>query len=278
MHQKERTFHEVALEYASRKNPEWCDLSARSRQIYMSGIELLRRFFGLNVREITRPMVIELKDDLYSSRGNCRIALSVLSNILRYAHDRGYVDFNQAIRLRGLPKQKTIARWTEKEVETFLSTSAPKMKIAAALAYYTGQRRSDLVKMKWADYDGEVIELCQQKTASYLVIPVHPRLRKLLDEQPVESPFILTNAYGQPLTAETLQKAMRREGKRLGIDKSIHGLRKSAAAALAEMGCTVHQIQAITGHKSLKEIQRYTAEADQRRLAREAMKTWKSKS
>ena len=52
---------------------------------------------------------------------------------------------------------------------------------------------------------------------------------------------------------------------------SAHGLRKAAARRLAEAGCTMHEIAAITGHASLSEVQRYTKAADQKRLALSAM-------
>ena len=53
---------------------------------------------------------------------------------------------------------------------------------------------------------------------------------------------------------------------------SPHGLRKATARRLAEGGRTVHQIAAVTGHKTLSEVERYTKAADQARLAREAMR------
>jgi integrase len=52
---------------------------------------------------------------------------------------------------------------------------------------------------------------------------------------------------------------------------SSHGLRKAAARRLAEAGCTTHEIASITGHRSLKEVSRYTAAVDQIRLAKQAM-------
>lgn len=54
-------------------------------------------------------------------------------------------------------------------------------------------------------------------------------------------------------------------------DVSAHGLRKAAARRLAEIGCSAHQIAAITGHATLAEVQRYTKAADRKRMAREAM-------
>jgi len=57
----------------------------------------------------------------------------------------------------------------------------------------------------------------------------------------------------------------------LPLGLSPHGLRKAAARRLAEAGATEHQIAAVTGHKSLAEIQRYTKAANQARLARSAV-------
>jgi len=40
---------------------------------------------------------------------------------------------------------------------------------------------------------------------------------------------------------------------------------------LAEAAATAHEIKAVTGHKTLAEVTRYTAAADQERLAQTAM-------
>ncbi|MGZ3282563.1 MAG: tyrosine-type recombinase/integrase, partial [Xanthobacteraceae bacterium] len=52
-----------------------------------------------------------------------------------------------------------------------------------------------------------------------------------------------------------------------------HGLSKAALRRLAEHGATSKEMQAISGHKSLSEIERYTRQADQQRLARAAIDT-----
>ena len=41
----------------------------------------------------------------------------------------------------------------------------------------------------------------------------------------------------------------------------------------AEAGCSTKQIQAISGHATLKEVERYTKAAEQKRLAAAAMST-----
>jgi integrase len=50
-----------------------------------------------------------------------------------------------------------------------------------------------------------------------------------------------------------------------------HGLRKAALRRLAEAGGTTKEIAAVSGHRSLSEIERYTAHADQIRLAQSAV-------
>jgi integrase len=43
------------------------------------------------------------------------------------------------------------------------------------------------------------------------------------------------------------------------------------AARLADAGCTTKQIQAITGHATIREVNRYTRAADQEKLTREVI-------
>ena len=50
-----------------------------------------------------------------------------------------------------------------------------------------------------------------------------------------------------------------------------HGLRKANMRRLAESGSSAKEIAAISGHRTLKEIERYTAAADQVRLSKAAM-------
>jgi len=50
---------------------------------------------------------------------------------------------------------------------------------------------------------------------------------------------------------------------------------EAAARRLAEAGCSAKEIAAITGHKMLAEVERYTADADQEKLAVSSIKRLK---
>ena len=69
------------------------------------------------------------------------------------------------------------------------------------LLLYTGQRASDVVRMRWSDYDGEGIAVRQLKTGTPLWIRCLAKLRATLDRAPHLSEFILTNQYGRGYTA-----------------------------------------------------------------------------
>jgi integrase len=53
---------------------------------------------------------------------------------------------------------------------------------------------------------------------------------------------------------------------------SPHGLRKAFCRVAAEAGLTPHEIMSISGHTTLKEVTRYTAAADRKRMAVAGMK------
>jgi len=266
-------FYAVARKYAHPKNPGWAKLSDRSKRIYQDGLNSLEFFWEYPIKKINRPEVIALRDALYSQPGKCRVALSVLHNIMQYALDKGLINVNPVTGIKNLPPSTPIKRWSKEEIEIMVDGCPPKISTAILLALYTGQRRSDLIKMKWMDYDGKFIHLIQKKTGKSLSIPVHPKLKDVLDRMSKDNMYILTDSSGDRWRADSLSQAVKWNSNRLGLDLTIHGLRKSTASTLAELGCSTFQIAAITGH-SIKEVMRYTKEVEQKKLAEEAMARW----
>jgi integrase len=109
---------------------------------------------------------------------------------------------------------------------------------------------------------------------AHLEIPVHPKLREIIEASRSGHLTFLVTAAGKPFTAPGFTNWFRDMCNAAGLPKglSVHGLRKATARRLAELGCTEHEIAAITGHASISEVQRYTKAADRKRLAKSAMK------
>ena len=97
-----------------------------------------------------------------------------------------------------------------------------------------------------------------------------PDLQRLLDATPCKHLSFLTTAYGKPFTAAGFGGWFRDRCDEADLPKecAAHGLRKAACRRLAEAGCSASQIMAISGHKTLREVQRYIEAAERTRLAR----------
>jgi integrase len=104
----------------------------------------------------------------------------------------------------------------------------------------------------------------QQKTGAALIIPVLPELQRIIDATPTGHLTLLVTQTGKSYAAGDFSAQFRKWCDDAGLppECSFHGLRKAACRRLAEAGCTVHQIAAISGHKTLKEIERYTKGVD----------------
>jgi len=142
-----------------------------------------------------------------------------------------------------------------------------------ALLLYTGQRRGDVVRMGPQHIRKGVLSVTQQKTGTELAIPVHPRLAGIIAATECGHPAFLVTAAGAPFSVDGFGHLFREWCDAAGLPQcSAHGLRKAACRRLAEIGCSAPEIAAISGHKSLREVQRYIEEADQARLAQAAMR------
>jgi enterobacteria phage integrase len=199
-----------------------------------------------------------------------------LRMILKFAiaHELVRTDVTQ-----GIPfyREGTIHTWTDAELEAFEARwpIGTRQRTAYALALYTGQRRGDVVRMTWANYDATAgtIRVKQMKTGVELLLPVHPALKDALEAWPRNHVAILANAAGHGTSIHGFGGFMAEAIEKAGLPSRcvLHGLRKAAARRLAEAGCSALQIMAVTGHKTLEEVQRYTAAAQQEPMARDAI-------
>src|SRR5262245_61397214 len=93
--------------------------------------------------------------------------------------------------------------WNDDEIAQFerRHPAGTFARLALALLLYTGQRRSDVVRMGPQHIrDGE-LSVRQQKTDIELAIPVHSTLAAVIADTPTYHLTFLTNQLGRPFTA-----------------------------------------------------------------------------
>jgi integrase len=168
--------------------------------------------------------------------------------------------------------------WSVEEVERFEKRHplGTKPHLALAILLYTGQRRGDIVQFGRQHEKDGWLKFTQQKNRDrkpiHLEIPIRPELRTVLDASPTGDLVYLVTDFNKPFTDNGFGNWFRDRCIEAGVPGRAHGLRKACATRLAEHGATAHEIMAITGHKTLKEVDRYTQAANQKRLAESASK------
>lgn len=150
--------------------------------------------------------------------------------------------------------------WTNAEVELAVAKLPINLSCAVEFAVLTGLRRGDLVAITKQALDPErgVIRWHTSKGARYKrqsIIDLTPELRACLERIPAhDAPTILANSRGRPWTPGGLHSSLVAELEPLGIDKTLHALRRSSATRLEAQGMQPADIARRLGW-SLKEVQ-----------------------
>lgn len=268
------TFGALLLEY--RRSPGYRDRQPHTKKAYERAINRLRKFHDSPVEDIKRGDIVIMRNALaMHSKQAANQLVMVLGVLMQFAIDIGWRDTNPCTRMKRLAGGH-YKRWPDAAIQYALDNFEEPFRRAIILALYTGQREGDCCAMTWAQFDGSGVEVTQQKTGAHLWIPAHKVLKQELARWRLDTPgeTILKTSTGRPWKqgsfAVMFCVAMAAHPALEGL--VFHGLRKAAAARLAEAGCSTHDIAAITGHASLDQIELYTKEANQRLRAKRAMK------
>lgn len=155
-----------------------------------------------------------------------------------------------------------------------------RQRLAFALHIYTGQRRSDVVKMTRADVAGGKIRVVPFKTGTKVLVPIHRDLKPILDASPLGRMYLIETERGGPFSVAGYGNWSRdpHRAAELPDECVTHGLRKAAGRLLAEAGASTKQIMAVLGLKSIELAELYTRDAEQEQLAEGGMSVWEGKA
>ena len=257
------------------------ELKPRTKAEYERVCEVLSERHGdKRVAKIRRRHVRRIRDEKADAPGAANTVLRMMKILLNFAVDDELIEASPAAKLKELKVGEWQA-WTDDECKKFEKRWAPgtMQRRAYALALYTGQRKADQVTRIRAHRVDGGIYVVQSKTDEELWIPEHRELTAELARGVAGTDTLLfTPTQGKPFDetyygswfADAIEDAS------LPDDCVLHGLRKCAARKLAELGLSEKVIQSITGHVTTRMIAKYTKDANQRKLAKKAMKAWEN--
>ncbi len=228
----------------------------------------------------TRRTVIEFAESY--SKGMRKQAGAVLRNLFNTAMYYGYAVENNARDLRFRSSGRREAVFTNANADAWLEACGgdKAMKLAFALLRYTVQRPNDVLHMTWAQYDGDVIKLRQQKTNKLVEVPCHSALRSDLETAKTTTGHTsIVNTGHRALSYSRFSERFRKIADAAGLHHlQARDLRRTAAVKMAEAGATEAQIAAIGGWSI--EATRSILETYLPRnvgMAREAVRKWEDK-
>lgn len=268
---REGTVHALVLSFL--RSTEFKNLAAKSQKVYRLVLERFAVKDGHRIakdlpEEKARKIIEEIGED---SPGMANLTRSVLRRLWKF----GKIKQNP---FAGLPSYKlgTHHTWTDAELTTYEKRwpIGTPQRLNYDVLLYTAQRVGDAARITRDEARKGKIRIVQEKTKAKLTIGVHPNLARSIKATPGKGEQLLSDEKGRPMTGDRLSKQIGAAVKLAGLpDKCVaHGLRKAFMRRLAERGGTVHEIASMSGHKSLKEVQLYTADASQASLAVAAQK------
>lgn len=254
---------------------DYIHLKATTKKSYRSTLEAFRKTHGAQPAALIAPKhVNSILDKLAENPGSAIKLRKRLRQIMQHAVDMGWRNDNPVIVSKKIRhKSAGISPWTEDEINRFEARwpSGSKPRLAMSLMLYTGQRKSDAVRMGRQHVTSERISVVQVKTGKVLMIPLHPQLSAELAHHKTDMTFLRTE-YGRPFSIDGFGIWFKDKVVLAGItNRTAHGLRKAAGRRLAEAGCTAHEIMSILGHSSMAEAEKYTRDVEQRKMADSAI-------
>jgi integrase/recombinase XerD len=277
-HARPGSFRYLCIRYYDSAAYKSLDLSTRSWQ--RRALDEIAQEHGAKPVAMMAPRhVRRIRDAKIKTPAAANQRVKALRAMFSWANEAEQTSVNPTVGVKKL-KYATDGHhtWTREEIEQFRERHVPgtQARLALDLLRYTTGRREDAPRLGRQHVRDGRIRFRQAKNEHRnpieIDIPLHPDLAASIAAADVGNLTFLTTQYGKPFTPNGFGNKFKDWCRQAELPHcSAHGLRKATAAALAEAGATPHEIGAITGHTSLKEIERYTKAAERSGLATAGM-------
>ncbi|EQA96815.1 tyrosine-type recombinase/integrase [Sphingobium baderi] len=220
------------------------------------------------------------------TKGGTFAAIKLRKELIRFfdwSRKAGLIDHNPAADSERVKltvdekKGRGFRTWTEDDIQQFRQhwKLGTKQRLAMEVYLWTDQRRCDVHKMGRAQIKGGRLPVTQEKTGKELWIAVAPQLLEaIVAMDPKEtSPFcFIVSRKGTAYTKESFGNWFKDACVAAGLmSHNGHGLRKATLRRLADLQAANKTMKALSGQDKDETLAIYTADADQIRLADEAV-------
>jgi integrase len=242
-----------------RSDPRYIDLAPKTQRGYDQCIGIIEAWSERAAHPplvtLQRKAVKAFYRSMSATPAKASAVLRVLRLLLAFAVDEGEIERNPAEKMRLKVSAPRDQVWTPKQIEAFVTAANANDRASIGLAVLlgagVGQREGDCIRLGWTQYDGASVRLRQRKTGKLIAVPAIAELRQALDAAPrTAATMVVSETTGRPYTEDNFTHLFRdiATAANLPAELQFRDLRRSAVVFLAEAGCSVPEIAAITGH------------------------------
>lgn len=283
-----------------KNSPEYkTEIEPSTRSDYLRYLNLLEEKFGdMSVPAMKRSHVKKIRDKFSDTPRTANYILQVISILMEHAIDEEIRETNPTHKVKRLKGGEGHRAWDEKEIAKFrnrwpLGTFE---RTAFELGLNTGQRGQDLIKIERDHIESGIISVKQLKTSERVWVPISNDMRVALDAwfahqetwikkresqaKPRPVPIdvklmVLTGDRGRRVKVDYFRHRMIAASRSVeGLSQGLadggtttHGLRYAAATRLYELGVSLDDIAAITGHETAAMVKKYAKNKRAAKLA-----------
>jgi integrase len=266
-----------ALIVAYYKSDEWRNgLQEDTRRTRRRIIERFRAKHGdkrvaLLRREHIEKMLAEIE-----KRSAKRHWLKAIRGLLRFAIPTMLkADPTEGVASIKPLKTKGHHSWTDDEIAQYRAhwPLGTQQRLVMEFALETVSRRGEVVRLGPQHVKNGRIRIERTHGSEDVDIPISPELQAACDAMPKSHLTYIVTAYGKPRSKYGLGNDFAKWATAAGLPARcrLHGLKKGGMRRYAEAGNTPHELMALSGHRTLSEVQRYTSAVDRKRLADSGM-------
>jgi integrase len=240
-------------------SPKFLGYSPSTREVWGRELRLAEHpnaLGALSVNVIRPALVQAFMDGMSGLPGKQAAALAALRQLEKWAIVRDLLPYPITTGVEHEHSHDGHKPWSDEQVALAEAHARPELARVVTLGANTGQRGSDLVKMRWTDietYNGrDGINVTQLKTGKQIWVPVTHELAAAMDQWERQPGPILRRPTGIAWTRKALTWAWiceRDSNPALAplAGLVLHGLRATACVRLLRAGANTRQIADMVG-------------------------------
>jgi integrase len=224
--------------------------------------KMLAEYRPEDVKSKTVAGVMELLIKKPNMANRC---LSLLRQVFKYAVKFQLVESNPTIGIDRHAEAKRKRLLTEAELASIYQAAGPRLRVIIDLCIRTGQRISDVLKIRRTDLTDHGIEFTQQKTGAKVLVLWTDELREVVRRaktlnQNIRAFTLLHNRRGKAPDYRSVKEQWDRACRLAKVsDAHLHDLRALAATHAKRQGMDA---TALLGHSSQAQTARYLRDRD----------------